>query len=275
MLDVDKIARARIIATEAAREAGRIAKDKFGSSVIVNEKSDDGDLVTEVDYLAEQVILERIQSHFPEDQIRSEETGWIGVEGEWLWLVDPLDGTNNYAIGLAVFGVSITLLYREQPVLGVIYDSMQDHLYVAEQGKGATCNGRPIQVCCKHDILRKMTAGWIQGHQVQHDPIALHLKSHMDQSFKRVLRLWAPTLLWAMLARGDLDGIILYNSEGDDLYSGIVLALEAGAVVMNFDGTPFEGMNREPYIIACHPNVRETFLQYVQETLEAYRDQAD
>ncbi|OPA81286.1 inositol monophosphatase [Paenibacillus selenitireducens] len=275
MLDVEKLTTARLIASEAARDAGRIAKDRFGSSLIVNEKGEDGDLVTEVDHLAEQVILERIQSQFPDDQIRSEETGWIGVEGEWLWLVDPLDGTNNYAIGLAVFGVSITLLFREQPVLGVIYDSIQDQLYVAEQGKGATCNGRPIQVNAKQDTLRKMTVGWIQGHQVQKDPLAKHLKQHMDESFKRVLRLWAPTLLWAMLARGDLDGIILYNSEGDDLYSGIVLVQEAGGVVMNFDGTPFEGMTREPYIIACHPDVKVTFLQYVRETLESYHDQAD
>jgi myo-inositol-1(or 4)-monophosphatase len=258
---------AKEVAVECAILAGKIARERFDRKLNVREKDQFGDLVTEVDELAEEQILALITKHFPDHQIRSEETGWSGVEGDWLWLVDPLDGTNNYAIGLPVYGVSITLLYQHQPVLGVIYDSHLEKVYVSERGKGATCNGKAIQAKSARS-LNKMTIGWIQGHGVQNDPQAMRLKHHLDGQFKRVLRLWAPSLLWCMVARGDLDGIVLYNSEGDDLYAGLLMVKEAGGLIMDFNGNPFEGMNSEPYIIACHPNHREDFLQTVQAGLK-------
>jgi myo-inositol-1(or 4)-monophosphatase len=257
---------ARNVAIEAATAAGQIARERFGGRIQKKEKDEYGDLVTEVDELAEKEILKRITSHFPNHQIRSEETGWLGVEGDWLWLVDPLDGTNNYAIGLPVYGVSITLLYRKAPVLGVIYDSHLEKLYVSQKEKGMTCNGEWIRLQSEENRpLRKMTVGWIQGHHVQKNEEAMHLKHALDQQFKRVLRLWAPSILWCMVARGDLDGIVLFNSEGDDLYAGILMVKEAGGLVMDYNGNPFEGMNSEPYIIACHPNHREVFLDIVKK----------
>ncbi|MDP5274158.1 inositol monophosphatase family protein [Chengkuizengella axinellae] len=256
------------VAVDAVLSAGRIAREKFNSSdIIIEEKGSSGDVVTEVDYLAEKEILHKIQEHFPNHQIRSEETGWLGVEGDWLWIVDPLDGTNNFTIGLPIFGVSITLLYKKEAVLGVIYDSMLDKIYMAENNKGAICEDEFIKVKSSSTI-EKMTVGWIQGHVVQNDQNARKLKYHLDYTFKRTLSLWAPTLIWAMLARGDIDGVVLYNSEGDDLYSGLLLAKEAGAMIMDFEGNTFEGMNPEPYIIACHPDHKERFLEIVKEGLD-------
>ncbi|MCZ8516767.1 inositol monophosphatase [Paenibacillus filicis] len=262
---------AKEAAVEAALAAGRLAKRYFGQEVEIRLKSADGDLVTTVDHMAEEEILARIKSRFPEHQIRSEESGWSGVEGDWLWLIDPLDGTNNYAIGLPVYGVSLTLLYRKEPVLGVIYDSHLEQLYVAEKGAGACRDALPIRV--KDDASSgngKLTIGWIQGHQVQRDARARALKSHLEQQCKRVLRLWAPTIQWSMLSRGDLDGIVLYNSEGDDLYAGVLLAKEAGAAVVDFDGNPFDRMNPEPYLIACPPGRVELFMRMVQEGLKLH-----
>ena len=115
--------------------------------------------------------------------------------------------------------------------------------------------------------MRRLTVGWIQGHGVQKKAEPLRLKSAMDERFKRVLRLWAPTLAWAALARGDIDGIVLYDSEGDDLYAGVALAREAGIAVTDFDGAPFEGMNPEPYIVAAHPAAHGRLLAAVREML--------
>lgn len=258
----DILRKAKVVAAEAALAAGAIAVEKFGHHAAAMDKGDDGDLVTEVDYLAEAEILRRLTHAFPDHHIRSEESGWSGVAGDWLWLVDPLDGTNNYAIGLPVFGVSLTLLYRQEPVLGVICDSPQGKLYVAERGAGAYCDGQPI-AAKPGKPSGKRTVGWIQGHHVQKHGEAMRLKHHLDLSCKRVLRLWAPALLWCMLARGDLDGIVLYNSEGDDLYAGVLMAKEAGAVVTDFAGRPFEGMHAEPYIVACHPELHEELLAMV------------
>jgi len=248
----DRLERARQVATAAAEKAGRYAKRRFLTAYDVSEKDEHGDLVTDVDLEAERLILETIRAAFPDDEIRSEETGWSGVPGDWLWLVDPLDGTNNFAIGLPAFGVAITLLHRKEPVVGVVYESVTERMYSAIAGRGAACDGEPLFVGTSslEKPLRKRTVGWIQGHQVQKDPAAMRLKSLLDESCKRTLRLWAPALLWTMLARGQLDGIVLYDSEGDDLYAGVLIAKEAGASVLRFDGAPFEGMDDRPYLVA-------------------------
>lgn len=254
------------VAVQAAKAAGAVARNLFQQGIVAKEKDESGDLLTEADLLAEQIILHSIGTMFPDHQIRSEEAGWSGAEGDWLWLVDPLDGTNNFAIGLPAFGVSITLVYKQQPVLGVIYDTMQDKLYVAKRAEGASCNGELLRTPEKSPASRP-TIGWIQGHIVQHDERASALRHHIERNSKRLLRLWAPTLQWAMLARGQIDAIVLYNSEGDDLYSGLLLVREAGGLIMDFGGNAFEGMNPEPYIIACQPNRRESMLKLVQEGL--------
>jgi len=93
------------------------------------------------------------------------------------------------------------------------------------------------------------------------------LRHHLDVRFKRMMRLWAPTLQWSMLAKGDLDGIVLYHSEGDDLYAGILMVREAGGVVMDFEGNDFHGMDAEPCLIACHPAHRDHFLKVVHDGL--------
>lgn len=222
------------------------------------EKGDFGDLVTEVDEEAEKEIIQRIRRHVPDHAIRGEETGRSGESGDWLWMVDPLDGTNNFAIGLPLYAVSVPLLYRNEPVWGVICDAHLDKVYVARKGRGAFCGERKLRAGIGGKDPKKMTLGWIQGHQIQKVPVAARLRERLDHKVKRMLRLWAPSLLWCMLARGDLDEIVLYDSVGEDLYGGLLLAQEAGVWTMDFDGRTFKGKPPTPYILACRPEDRET-----------------
>lgn len=257
---------AKELSERIVRQAGLICKDKFDDFVEIRSKDEFGDVVTEVDHLAEEIIIKQIGDAFPDHQIHSEEAGIIGTENDWLWLIDPLDGTNNFAIGLPVFTISITLMYRREPVLGVVYEPMTDRLFVSAIGEGTYCNNRPIQTKGNPNIF-KGNIGWIQGHKVQNDLKAVKLRQFIDIKFKRMIRLWAPTLQWCMLAKGDIDGIVLYNSEGDDLYSGILMVKEAGGIVIDFEGNPFNGMKKEPYIIACHPDHKQDLLDIVREGL--------
>ncbi|MCR8645013.1 inositol monophosphatase [Paenibacillus sp. N1-5-1-14] len=261
------IEQARILAIDAARAAGQIARERFGTTLSMEEKGQHGDLVTEVDHLAENVIVSRIRSSFPDHQIDSEEIGRDEQESDWLWLIDPLDGTNNYAIALPVFSVSISLAYQGQLVLAVVYEPMVDRMFVAERGKGATCNGVPMRVT-KKDGTHRTTIGWIQGHNVQNEEEAVRLRNHIDISCKRMLRLWAPTLLWCMVAKGDMDGLVLYRSAGADLYSGILMVQEAGGAVVDFEGKPYTDMLDRPYLVACHPAQQESFIGLVKEGLD-------
>lgn len=257
---------AKEVAIAGVYEAGRLTRERFGTLDQYDEKDAHGDIVTEVDLLAEQIILSKISRVFPDHQIRSEEFGQNQNESDWLWLVDPLDGTNNYAIGMPLFGVSITLLFERIPVLAVIYEPMTDRLYVASTGEGAVCNSHKISIH-KSKPFQKARVGWIQGHAVQNEQKAVKLRHYIDVNTKRMMRLWAPTLQWCMLARGDLDGIIVYNSEGEDLYSGLLMVQEAGGIIIDYDGNPFKGMHSQPYLIACHPKHQAYFINMVKEGL--------
>ncbi|MCR8656418.1 inositol monophosphatase family protein [Paenibacillus endoradicis] len=265
-MDVQIINEARKLCESIIIQAGHLAKSKFDNYNSLEMKDEFGDVITEVDHLTEQLIVNAILTAFPDHQIHSEEIGDLGVPSEWLWLIDPLDGTNNFVIGLPVFSTSITLMYRFEPVLGVIYESMTERLFIAEKDSGATCNGLPM-IVTNNTKLFKGNIGWIQGHKVQNEETAVRLRHYIDVKFKRMLRLWAPTLQWCMLAKGDLDGIVLYNSEGDDLYSGILMVKEAGGIVIDFEGNDFIGMNNEPYLIACHPDHKDDLLRVVNEGL--------
>ncbi|MFX3633639.1 MAG: inositol monophosphatase [Candidatus Pristimantibacillus sp.] len=265
-MDTAIIPNAQLVAIEAVLEAGKLAKERFDLLEQIEEKDSFGDVVTEVDYLMEAIILNKIQEQFPNHQIHSEEAGDNGMNSEWLWMIDPLDGTNNYAIGLPIFSTSITLMYDRKPVLGVIYEPMTDRLYRAALRESAYCNDKPILVKKKDDI-RKANIGWVQGHKVQKEDRAMRLRHYLESNVKRLMRLWAPTIQWNMLAKGDIDGIIVYNSEGDDLYSGILMVREAGGVVVDFQGNDFNEMCEEPYLIACHPDYKTYFLNLVNEGL--------
>ncbi|MDQ0271639.1 inositol monophosphatase family protein [Cytobacillus purgationiresistens] len=258
------IERAKRIACEAAIEAGNLAKSKFNKVTELIDKGEDGDLVTEADFLAEEVILHHIRKAFPDHRIQSEEAGDNGLKSEWHWQIDPLDGTNNFAAGIPVFSTSITLINKNKPVLGVIYEPVVDRLYVSSLNGGTLCNDKPVFVENKNT---KLTVGWIQGHAVLNEERAVKLRQHIDVNCKRMLRLWAPTIVWCMLARGDADGVILYNSEGEDLYSGILMVKEAGGIVIDFQGNEVKEISAEPYFIACHPANKEYFLNLVREGL--------
>ncbi|MHA6484250.1 inositol monophosphatase family protein [Paenibacillus sp. strain BS8-2] len=260
---------AKEVAIAAAYEAGTLIKRRFGSHVGIEEKDEHGDVVTEVDHAAEQIILTKIKSIFPEHRIYSEEAGDNGTTSEWMWLVDPLDGTNNFAVAMPLFAVSITLMYESRPVVAVIFEPMTDRLYTAVAGEGAWCNGQLIHTIHENPVT-KPKVGWIQGHQVQNAPKAVKLRHYIDVTVRRMMRLWAPTLQWTMLARGDLDAIIVYDSEGEDLYSGILIAQESGYVVMDYEGQMISDINNNRYLIACLPVHAAYFREMVESgiTLE-------
>ena len=262
--DILEVAKELSIST--VLKAGEVLKEYFDKQIVIHEKDHFGDVVTNIDFKVEKIILDEITAVFPYHQISSEEFGHNGVSSDWLWMVDPLDGTNNFAIGLPIFSSSITLMYKCEPVLGVVYEPLVNRLFISSQLQGTYCNNIRLQVK-KRENVKKGTIGWIQGHVVQNNEKAVSLRQHLDVHFKRVVRLWAPTLQWCMLAKGDLDGIVLFNSAGDDLYSGILMVKEAGGVVIDFNGNSFNGMSDEPYLIACHPDHVHYFLSVVKEGL--------
>jgi myo-inositol-1(or 4)-monophosphatase len=134
-------------AIETVQQAGHILMEKFGRITVT--KKGDINLVTEADLASENHIIERIRSYYPKHAILAEESGEAVIKGgdpSWKWIIDPLDGTTNYAHGYPCFCVTIALEHDGEIVLGVTFDPTRDELFAAERGRGATLNGKPIRV---------------------------------------------------------------------------------------------------------------------------------
>lgn len=230
--------RAADLAIALAREVGDFAVAERATAR-VEVKGAGADLVTHVDREAERRIVAALRREYPEHAILGEEGGEQGAEGsEWRWLIDPLDGTHNYVLGLDVYGVCITLCHRERPVMAVVHDSPRHRTFWAIEGRGAfAADASPEAgaaasrlVIDAEDELSRATVAFTQGYEVGHDdPRRNVLFDRLERGTKRVLRSWAPSSDWALLVTGGLGAFVAYRNEIWDLVGGALIATEAGA----------------------------------------------
>jgi myo-inositol-1(or 4)-monophosphatase len=152
--------------TEELTKAAEIAKKNFGSITTVTVKSgDNNQTLTETDLAIGSYLVERVRDVFPEHNIIDEEAGVIDNGSDVTWVIDPIDGTSNFAMGLPTFGVMMGVLEGGEAIAGGIHLPMFDQLYWGEKGQGAFCNGQPIQVSTKDTLLDCLIAYGIDGHQ--------------------------------------------------------------------------------------------------------------
>jgi myo-inositol-1(or 4)-monophosphatase len=262
------------VATEAAEAAGALLRSRASKPFEVHDKGTQGDLVTDLDLASEAEIVARLRRAFPHHRILSEELGELPGSGPWTWLVDPLDGTNNVAIGLGVFAVGIALCRAELPMVAAVHDVPAAATWSARRGGGAWGPRGPLPTR-RPAVGRPPTLSWIQGHDLPRaDPRGMALKVRLECEAKRVLHLWAPLLCWVMLARGDIDGIVAYQADSIDLQAGLLIAQESGVEVRNLDGDLFDGRCSVPdervSLVAGTPETVEWLLGLVAGELEAF-----
>ncbi|MBA2809310.1 inositol monophosphatase [Streptomyces sp. KM273126] len=258
-------------AVAAAEEAGALLRSRFPDGFAARPKGEHGDVVTDLDLMAERLVVDRIRERFPHDRILAEESGELrGDGGGRTWLVDPLDGSNNVVIGLPAYVVGIALCVDEAPVVGVVHDPVTGRTWSALHGGGA--HGPRGRLAGVAGVRPLSSAGpllaWTQGHAVgRDDPTARALRHTLENRSRRLLQLWAPLLTWAMLARGDIDGFVGYRAEAIDLPAGALLAREAGVAVRHLDGREFgggfTGPDTERSFVAGRPEVLPHLLELV------------
>lgn len=268
----------REVAVSTAEEAGRIIRGGFGESIDVDAKGQAGDVVTSLDKAAEALIVGRLQAAFPGHRIVSEEAGSVdgpAGAGPWTWLVDPMDGTNNIVVGLPVATVGLALCYEGRPVVGVVHEPFVRRTWSAELGGGAWRAGdRPLLRSPPGG--RKPVVAWSQGYRVTDaDATALALRAALNRYARRVLELWAPLCCWAMLARGDIDGIVGYQVGELDLHAGALIASMTGVQIRGFDGRPFDpefrGLAEDRCLVAAPPERIDELLAVVHRGDAEYR----
>jgi myo-inositol-1(or 4)-monophosphatase len=229
------------VATEAALAAGAVLQKYWGNLETVKEKGRPGDLVTEADAAAEAVVLEILDRHFPDHQVLAEESGKQGNEAsQYLWAIDPLDGTTNYAHQYPFFATSIGLLADGVPQVGVIFDPFRQELFRAAKGLGATRNRQPISVSTTDNLANSLlvTGFAYDRHETVDNNYAefCHL-THLTQGVRRA---GAASLDLAYVACGRLDGYWERGLSPWDIAAGVLLVEEAGGKVTAYDQTPFD-----------------------------------
>jgi myo-inositol-1(or 4)-monophosphatase len=238
------------VAVNCAAKAGEWIKSKVGSITQLDTKYSMHDLVTEVDKGAERMIRNLIGTHFPTHSFLGEEGVEPGPEAsakalqdvrdsEYLWIVDPVDGTTNYVHGFPFYSVSIALAHRGQVIVGVVYDPSRDELFVAERGKGAYVHGRKMQVSPENKLNQSLLATGFPAEQ--HVALPANLKGIQALAPKvRNLRVAGSAALHlAYLAAGRLSGFWEYNLSAWDIAAGSLLVEEAGGRLSDVSGEPY------------------------------------
>jgi myo-inositol-1(or 4)-monophosphatase len=226
----------RRVAVDAARAAGRLLRDELSGARRITYKGTPTNLVTEMDQRAEALILERLRGAFPEDAILAEELGAAGGRSGRRWLVDPLDGTTNYAHGLPIFGVSIALEAARRLVLGVVYDPSRDEMFVGERGVGATLNDAPIRVSATPSVDASLLVTGFPYNIRETADTNLREYAAFSVRARAVRRLGSAAIDLAYVACGRFDAYWELRLGAWDVAAGAVLVEEAGGRVTGIDG---------------------------------------
>ncbi|MEW6733016.1 MAG: inositol monophosphatase family protein [Acidobacteriota bacterium] len=250
-------------AVSLAYEAGKILRDNFGREITINAKGEGYiNLVTEIDLLSENFIKEQIASHFPKHQILAEEGGMTATASDYCWIVDPLDGTTNYAHGYPVFAVSIALARAGEPILGVVYDPMRDEIYVAESGAGATLNNRRIRVSETTQLAESLlVTGFPYDIKTSPENNLNHF-ARFSLAARAIRRDGSAALDLCYTAAGRFDGFWEMKLGPWDAAAGALIVTEAGGYVTKFDGSPFDLYKGE--LLATNGLIHEEMLQVLR-----------
>lgn len=260
---MDEKAQVLELAIRLAREAGAIQRERYETKLTVRTKSAAIDLVTDVDLACEKLIVAAIETERNGDAILAEEGGgrdW--PDATWRWVIDPLDGTTNYAHSYPRFCVSIGVEFENERTVAVVYDPLLDELYTAVRGGGAKCNGRPIAVSEESDLSAALVATGF-AYDVRRS-----VKDNLDhfakfvKTVRAIRRDGSAALDLCYVASGRLDGFWELKLHPWDVAAGNLIVGEAGGRVSDLAGGPALRSGRET--VASNGQLHEAILDLLQ-----------
>jgi myo-inositol-1(or 4)-monophosphatase len=250
------------IARKAAREAGKIVYDHFGRKNQVRKKGNI-DLVTEADLKSEQKIIETITRPFPNDSILSEETGAHQHLPNRVWLIDPLDGTTNFAHAFPFFGVSIAFEVEGRVVLGIVYNPCMNEWFEAVRGGGAFLNRQKVGVSRTQNLMESLLAtGFPYDVHENPDGVVARFKTMLTHS-QGVRRPGSAALDLCYVACGRVDGYWEERLHPWDTAAGLVIVEEAGGKVTDYTGSDYTPYSRT--ILASNGLIHEEMIQALKK----------
>ena len=260
-------------AVQMAREAGEVLRENVQKPKMMDQKSSRTDLVTETDREVEKLIVQRIQAQYPTHHILGEEGSNIG-EGnfDYRWVIDPIDGTTNFAQGLPHFSVSIALTAVDGlPIVGVVYDPMRDELFSATKGGGTFLNDQPIHTSQTQELSQAVVASGFPYDKWTDARNNTNIWSHFVVRTRGIRRLGSAALDLAYVACGRVDGYWEQKLNPWDMMAGWLLIIEAGGTVTDYDGQQAGLLETKPKVIASNGHIHAAMLQVFQEGANAPR----
>ena len=250
-------------AIETARDAGQILLEKFGRRIEISRKGETN-LVTEADLASEALIVDRISSKYPKHSIFAEESGHsasIDGHSSWKWIIDPLDGTTNFAHGYPCFAVTIALEHEGEIVVGVTFDPTRNEMFAAERGRGASLNSKPISVSQTSILKESLLVTGFPYELTKRDEVARHLTSFLLGA-RGVRRDGSAAIDLAYVACGRFDGFWEDGLNPWDVAAGILMIEEAGGMLSDYRGNPCE--HHTPPLCASNGLIHDQMIEILR-----------
>jgi myo-inositol-1(or 4)-monophosphatase len=251
---------------EAARAGAAEIQRFFNNSFRISNKEGVNNLVTEADHASEKAIIEVIKSKFPDHYILSEEAGEIVQDSTYKWIIDPIDGTVNFAHGIPLNCVSIGVEHNNQMILGAVYNPHMNEFFLAEKGKGATLNDKSIRVSKETEVIKACLVTGFPYTYINIPNGPLEIFSSLIRKGVPVRRLGSAAIDLCWVAAGRFDGFYEHKLESWDSAAGFIIVEEAGGKVTDFDGNPFSPYQHR--IVATNGKIHTELLDVINKRKE-------
>jgi len=239
----------------AVQAGGAQMQHYFNGRFAVSSKININDLVTEADHASEKAIIETIQKNHPDHFILSEETGEIKTSSEYKWIIDPIDGTINFANGIPICCVSIGLEKDGEIIIGSVYNPFMNELFVAEKKMGATLNNKKIQVSNKANVGNSCLVTGFPYTYVESKNGPIEIFSALIRKAIPVRRLGSAAIDLCWVAAGRFDGYFEHHLQTWDSAAGFLMVKEAGGKVTDFSGNDYSVYQKQ--ILATNGLIHE------------------
>jgi myo-inositol-1(or 4)-monophosphatase len=247
----------------AATVAGRLIQSRIDSDFRIDNKEGVNNLVTEVDHASEKLIIDTIRKDFPDHFILSEEVGEVKMDSDYKWIIDPIDGTVNFAHGIPICCVSIGVEHAGRMVMGAVYNPFMNEFFFAEKGKGATLNDKPIQVSQKKKVMDGCFVTGFPYTYLDQPNGPLEVFGRFIRKGIPVRRLGSAAIDLCWVAAGRFEGFFEHKLSAWDSAAGFLLVEEAGGTVTDFQGNPYSPY--QPTIVASNGHLHDELLDWVMD----------
>ncbi|MET0392356.1 MAG: inositol monophosphatase family protein [Chitinophagaceae bacterium] len=251
---------------EAAKAGAAEIQRFFNNSFTISNKEGVNNLVTEADHAAEKAILQAIRSQYPDHYILSEEAGEIRQESDYKWIIDPIDGTVNFAHGIPLNCVSIAVEHQGAIILGAVYNPHMNEFFLAEKGKGATLNDLPVRVSKETAAIKACLVTGFPYTYINTPNGPLEVFDRFIRKGVPVRRLGSAAIDLCWVACGRFDGFYEHKLEAWDSAAGFLIVEEAGGRVTDLDGNPYS-----PYrhgMLATNGHMHDELLDVINNRKE-------